>query len=355
MNTKEKIMKKLMVIASMMLLGSIQVFALTTAGTDIANTATLSYDVGGTSQTSISASDAGFKVDRKIDVLVTNQDNTDGVKTVNVTPAQQDVVLTFAINNAGNDAETYQLTLDDTVAGDQFDPQSCEISVDGGSNWVAASTNPAINIAQEETSNALVRCDIPPAAPASGGVNDSDNGSVVLTATVQGRTNDNNNADDPAAVQNVFADGAGQTDSANNGDYSDIGTYHVVSPNLTMTKTSMVTDDPVYNGGAGAAAEPHRIPGATVRYCFQIDNTGTADASNVQINDDFTVDNKNNLTYVNSGFVKQGIGTACDCAGITDTSGSFTSPNVTIPIGTITGTGTPATQRACAYIEATIN
>ena len=61
------------------------------------------------------------------------------------------------------------------------------------------------------------------------------------------------------------------------------------------------------------------------------------------------------MTYVASGFVLQDLATACDCANVADTSGVFATPNVTIALGTVTGKTTPATQKACAYIEATVN
>jgi alkyl hydroperoxide reductase subunit AhpC len=332
-------MKKILVIASTMLFGLIGANAAMTApGVNINNTATLSYDVGGVNQTDVNASDAGFVVDRKIDVQVAN---TDTDKSVDVTPSAADQELHFTIANLGNDQEEYTLSYADIAAGDQYDPTNCQI--DAGAGFVNFTTT--ITIAAETNATVVVQCDI----PAQGTVHNDDNGTIVLTATVNGRTKANDDVDDPAVVQDVYADGAGETDAVNNGDHSDRGTYHVVSADLSLVKTSIVTEDPVH--AAGGAAQPHRIPGATVRYCFVVDNNGSANASNVNITDDFTADNKDKLTVVNAGHVVQANTTACDCAGIADTSGTTgTTSAITTGADTVN-----ANQRMCAYIEATVN
>ncbi len=332
-------MKKSLVIASVMLFGFIGANAAMTApGTDINNTATLSYDVNAVHQTAVDASDAGFKVDRKIDVEVAN---TDAAKTVDVTPGATDQNLHFTIANKGNDQEEYTLSYADIASGDQFDPTNCQI--DAGAGFVNFTTT--ITIAAETNSSVTVQCDI----PAQGTVHNDDNGTIVLTATVNNRTKANDDVDDPAVVQDVFADGAGETDAVNNGDYSDRGTYHVVSADLSLAKTSIVTEDPVH--AAGGAAKPHRIPGATVRYCFVVDNNGSASADNVKIADDFTADNKSDLTVVKAGYTVQPNTNACDCtADGTDAGVAAGATNVEITV-----TPLNAGQRECAYIEATVN
>ncbi len=343
-------MKKFIVLASIMLMGlSSSVYALTTANTSITNTAVLSYSVGASPQTDINASDAGFVVDRKIDVIIAS---TDASKTLNVTPGSVNQALTFQIANSGNDGETYDLTVDSTIATDNFDPTSCQI-FDTANPAVAITS---ITLAQETNATLEVRCTIPVAAPAVGGVNDGDLGTIVLNAAINGRADNTADADDPAVVQNVYADGAGANvagtiDAANDGSHSDQGTYRVVSPDLSMVKSSIVVSDPVNTASGGTT--PHRIPGAVVRYCFTVDNNGSTDASSVVIGDDFSADGKANLTYVNSGFITQSNTVACDCAAIADTSGSITGTDVSIVIGTITSAA--PTARACAYIEATID
>ncbi len=341
-------MKKYLIVASIVLLGFVSsANALTGAGVAINNTATLSYSVGALPQSDINASDAGFVVDRKIDIIVAS---TDPAKTVNTTPSSSEVVLTFQVANSGNDDETFNFSTADISGGDDFNPNSCLI-YDNAAPLTAITSLP---ITAETNVTILVKCDMPPALPAVGGISDGDNGTIVLTAAIDAATRPNHTADADiaATIQNVYADGAGADgDTANNGAHADQGTYHIVSPDISMVKSSIVISDPVNTAAGGTT--PHRIPGATVRYCFTVDNNGSADATSVNIVDDFTVGNKDSMTYVNSGFIAQSNALACDCAAVADTSGSFATPDVTIPVGTITSA--PATARICAYIEATID
>jgi uncharacterized repeat protein (TIGR01451 family) len=121
-------------------------------------------------------------------------------------------------------------------------------------------------------------------------------------------------------------------------------------PDMSMQKTSIVTADGVN------ATHPKRIPGATVRYCFTVDNTGEGNADNIKIDDSLTGNGKDNLTYVKVGSMIQNISTACDCtsSSMDDSKGSISGTDVTIDIGTLTGTSATATSRGCAYIEMTI-
>ncbi len=122
-------------------------------------------------------------------------------------------------------------------------------------------------------------------------------------------------------------------------------------PDMHMQKTSIVTADGVN------AIHPKRIPGATIRYCFTVDNTGEGNADNVKIDDSLTGNGKDNLTYLRSGSMIQDISTECDCTSTSmdDSKGTISGTDVTIDIGTLTGTGATATSRGCAYIEMKIN
>ncbi len=121
-------------------------------------------------------------------------------------------------------------------------------------------------------------------------------------------------------------------------------------PDMHITKTSIVISDPV-----NTTNNPKRIPGAVVRYCFTVDNTGDGDADNATIHDSLTGDGRDNLEYKASGSTPAGnIATACDCANITNTNGTISGTDVTIDLGDINGTGDTAHSRACAYIKVEI-
>jgi len=132
---------------------------------------------------------------------------------------------------------------------------------------------------------------------------------------------------------------------------SEFGPNHnvVLFPNISIVKSSMILNDPV-NGNS----TPKRIPGATLRYCFTVDNTGEGDAEDATVSDSLTGEGKEYLTYLQSGSLVQDISTACDCAGITATNGTVSGDDVTIVIGDINGTNDTAHSRGCAYIEITI-
>ena len=111
-------------------------------------------------------------------------------------------------------------------------------------------------------------------------------------------------------------------------------------PKLKIEKSSIVTKDPINS------SNPKRIPGATIRYCFTVDNTGDGKADDLKIEDSLTNNNKEKLNYVSSGKITQDISTACDCANINDTSGTIANKKVSIDIASL-----EINKRICAYIE----
>jgi uncharacterized repeat protein (TIGR01451 family) len=134
------------------------------------------------------------------------------------------------------------------------------------------------------------------------------------------------------------------------GQTNSITKSNTASPNITITKTSIVLSDPI-NG----SNNPKRIPGSTIRYCFTVDNTGEAAADNATLNDSLTGSGRDKLNYLKSGGIVQSINSACSCAALTDNSGTISGTDVTINLGTITDqTNAPSTARGCAYIEMTI-
>ena len=138
-------------------------------------------------------------------------------------------------------------------------------------------------------------------------------------------------------------------DTNPNSSYKDsLGHSNNGMPNMNITKSSIVIDDPV-----NSTNNPKRIPGATLRYCFVLDNTGEGNADNVKVKDILSGDGKDNLLYKKSGSMIQNINTECNCqsAAMDESKGSKSGDDVTIDIGSVTGSPTPATSRGCAFIE----
>jgi len=342
---KEKIMKKILVAASMVLLGtmSVNALSLTTAGTDVNNSVSLNYEVSGVSQVQIDANDTGFVVDRKIDISVSNSDTDNQI---DVAPGSINQILTFVVHNQGNDQETYDLSMyqHGTGLSDDFDPLSgtCIIYDDAGNSGETLQ----ITLAQEDNMTVTVHCSIPDS------VTDDQNATLDLIAAVNGRTKANDDVDDPAVVQDIYADGAGVSgvgdgDDANDGKHSAYGTYHVVTATLSASKVSCVIEDPVHQ--AGGATEVHAIPGATIRYAIEISNTGSGDANSTVVTDDINTTIYDDATVTNL-YIETA---ACDCAagGSNAAGGSsgFSSPTVTLDFEDIASGVTK-----CGYFEVDI-
>jgi hypothetical protein len=345
-------MKKIAIAAAVMLLGSSGAWAAgTAAGTGIDNTASLTYSVGGVDQTDAAhggpkdSNNDTFVVDRKIDIHIAVNNSP-----VSTQPGAQDANLSYRAVNEGNDDETWTFSLQEN-GGDGFDMDTlsdCHLYNSGTDLGEFGAGNAIdVSIDVDKDANLSVLCDIP------AGATDGQDGEIYLVATIKNRPDHSGHADTAGSVagdaQNVYAEAASDnSDLAHDGHFTRAGTYHISTATLNFVKTSIVISDTSGNAIA------HRIPGATIRYCFDINNTGSASAEGVRLHDDFTVNNKDNLTYVKSGIITQVAG-SCDCSGNANTSGtSAPATDIYIP-DAAAGTTIDAGDQACAYIEATIN
>ena len=259
----------------------------TASNTDINNTATLSYSVGsggGTAQTVIESSESGnstpgvgggsattFKVDKKIDLLVTTGSG------VNVVPGTSAQAITFTLTNEGNSTEDFSFSVPTQVAGNAFDTINC-------------ATPANVTLAADAEAIITVECDI----PASGGaVLNAATSTVDLKATVVGAATaaaaSAGNADVASSVETVLADNTGTvTDGADrNASHSAVNTYTVHTADLTVKKTSKVVSMTINTGTAAApttttitaATGAKRIPGAIVEYTITVTNAAGAGAA----------------------------------------------------------------------------
>jgi uncharacterized repeat protein (TIGR01451 family) len=314
-------MKKILVMASMMMLGAMSMQAAgTAAGTQIDNQATLSYYVNNVAQDEKTSNTDSFVVDNKIDLTVAHQD----ANIKEVTPGTTAQVLTFLVTNTGNKTQDYSLTStpnDGNPYGenDTFDATNVHVYVESGAHpGYQAGEDTATYIdelAPDDDKTVYIVADIPSSQV------DGDVAEYTLTAQVaeggtantQGAdiTSDNrNDADDATTEQIVFADGdgAGATDSEKDGKYADNSAYKVKSAKLDVVKLSCVITD----GVTADDTKAKRIPGATIAYVFDVHNTGSENADNVTIKDDLAAQLDETNVVVHALESNTG-NTACDC------------------------------------------
>jgi uncharacterized repeat protein (TIGR01451 family) len=279
------------------LLGAVSAFALvvmssapawaegTSAGDFVTNNVSVTYDVGSVTQNAATASDT-FTVDRRVNVNV----EYIGPAT-SVSPGQQDAVIAFDVTNLSNDEVDLELAAALT-AGTAGNIANFQIYRDSNGNNTFDSGDTLVTfldeVGEDETVRVFVVSDI---GLGAGNGNTFDvtltadahaaGGAGALGAELVGTTGANT-----SGIDTVLFDGAGATDAANQGDFSDTGTYTVAGALVTVAKTSRIVSDPV-NG----ATNPKAIPGATVEYCITVSNaTGAALATNVNVVDDLPAD-----------------------------------------------------------------
>ena len=324
---------------------------LTPAGTNVQNTFTLTYDVGGVTQPVIDTSDPSdpngpteFTVDRLVDLTVASQgDNT-------VAPGATDEELVFSVTNDGNDTQAYSLTVveEGGDAIDTDDPAGATpvlvYYIDdgngtfepGGADGSPVTYNPATppELGPDDVLWVVVTQDIPTTAVDG---NTADVSLVADTLEPAASPNagnpvtadgDGNNL--TGAAENVLADGSGTSNEvANAGDHSATGTYIVAAADIDASKAVTIHSE----DGTGCTVIPgtatggYSIPGACVEYVITVENTGSSAATDIVINDVLA----DELDFAGAVF------------GGDFTGGSFTSP------------GLPAANQDCTGGACVIN
>ncbi len=239
----------------------------TVAGTSINNTATADYVIAGSNGR---ASDSvSFQVDEKLDVNVSWQDAANIV----VGTPDTDRVTTWLLTNTGNGNDSYALTVNNALGGDQFDPAWTDIYLDANNNGTfeilldtlyAPGTNDPL-LSPDATQVIFIRNSIP------AGLTDGNLGDTQLVAT------------------SLTASGVPGTSVANAGDGSthavvgssgarsaDTGTHQVVSTTVALAKSVVITD-PL--GG------DQPVTGATLTYYIDATVVGPGTATGVVVTD----------------------------------------------------------------------
>ena len=347
--TKELIMKKILVIASVMLFGFIGANAAgTAAGTQVDNSASLSYTVSGVAQTAVASNTDSFIVDKKIDFALANNDGDQ----VTVVPGQTDATTTWSFRNEGNMDQNFtftatELTGGETIYGDA-DTQDTNgprtIEYNNGGTWTALST---LEIAVDTNITIRIRTDID-AARVNGDVMNIELKSVAVdpggspeVATL--------GADNKMGMDTVLAEGTGITSEGNiehTNTFTRWGGYIVVAPTLDLTKLSCVLNDPV-----NSTTNPKRIPGATILYVFDINNTSATAATDVNLSD--TLDNALDISGAINVKTNDGQ-SSCSCTDGTAGAGGTATSSVSGQNLKITGLTITGNKHNCVSFEAVI-
>ena len=323
----------------------------TAAGTDISNTATVNYKVGGVSQTAVTVMTT-FETDRRVNLTVaevgTAAGATYGANTASgyltVGPGQTQQPILFQVTNTSNDTINVGLSFANATgtAGphtgtDSIDTTNNLIRLDNGDSLFVLADDTAVtvlgNIPAGESRYVWVLGDIPSLAV------DGALAVGTLTATAQDSGNvafTESGSDTPGGIDTVLADGTGATDGARDGKFSASDAWLVSSATFVVTKSSTVITDPINcttEGTPGSCTgTAKRIPGSIVEYCVDVNNSGTAAADTIVLGDPIPA----NTSYV-AGSIRTaatGTGSACDSGtGLgeddnnTDDSGDETNPN----------------------------
>lgn len=267
----------------------------TLAGSTITNTATVNYNVG-TVARNASDNDA-FVVDRKIDLIV---DETNGVATT-VAPGQTGAATIFTVQNTSNAVLDFTLTATQLAGGatafsgtDTFNATNVKIYRDTNSNGtyeagtdLEVTQSAGIYYLDEVAIDATVRLFVVGDMPTTLTGTDAAGVDLIATARAGGGAGAlgaaltaTATANNVAAMDTVFADGDGISDGPRDATQSDRDDWAVNAANLTVDKTSVLVSDPV-NG----TTNPYMIPGARVRYCLIVRNTGDGAATGVNLGD----------------------------------------------------------------------
>jgi uncharacterized repeat protein (TIGR01451 family) len=294
----------------------------TLAGTSISNTASVSYTVNGSPQTT-NSSTSTFVVDKKANFTVT----IDQAANTKVNLGDQNAYVKFKVTNTTNGTQDFILDPDQNILNlgailpgtDDFDIASMKAYVDSNGNGVydaGVDTREYIDeLAPDASATVFLVGNIPNTAGidlswvslhviiAEGGSTNTKGSALVNT--------DLNLANADNTVDIVFADndsdGVYLGDALRNGQGRAYGAIELSAHNvaLTVTKTAKVVTD----AGLSQVA-PKSLPGAEVEYCFTVANaTLLTPATNVVISDVIPA----NTTYVPGSISIGGVGLLGAC------------------------------------------
>ena len=281
------------------------------AGTLIENTATATYDAGDGPVT-IPSNTVTVRVDELLDVAVTSLGSGP------VTATSGTAVLTFEVTNTGNGPESFVLTANPAVAGNDFDTTVDAIAVDDNGNGVydpgvdEVLTGPATTriLDADENLTVFVIVSVP------GDVLDGQASDVDLLAEAVTGT---------GAPGTVFSgqgvDGGDAIAGAGGADDNAIGSILIGITSVQLIKSASVSDP---FGGTIA------VPGSIVTYTITANVSGSGSVADLVVSDSFP-----------SGTTYEAGSLALDTASLTDASdsdaGEATATGISVNLGTVAG------------------
>ena len=283
----------------------------TLAGTDIANTASATYDTP-SGPVTIESNTVTIKVDELLDVTVASTDPGD----VTTSPGTSGSVLTYRVTNTGNGSEAFTLTPNLANGGDDFDPTLTQIVLDTNNNgvydagvdavYVAGTNDPVIDPDQS------VRVFVITSTP--GTVTDGNRASVSLTAVAK------TGSGAPGTSFNGAGQGGGNAVVGTTGaDGVDNGFLAVQAALIALVKSATILDP--FGGN-------RPVPGAIITYSIAANVTGSGSLSNLVIADP-----------IPAGTAFQGGTLTLQAAALTDAAdidaGDFNGTRIRVAVGNV--------------------
>jgi uncharacterized repeat protein (TIGR01451 family) len=295
----------------------------TAAGTNIQNTAQVSYTVGGSTVTT-SSNTSSVRVAEILDAVLTL-----AAPTVTVAPGATSEELVFTLTNTGNGTETFNLAaLSAGVVGDDFDPTLTSPAIyfdtDNSGDFSAGDVayNAGVNnpvLAADASVRLIVVNTIPNTAL------NGNRGRSQLTAAAATGTG--------APGTPFVGAGDGGVDAVagtTGGDSQLFGEYLVADVQLTAVKSQTVVDQ---FGGT------RPLPGARINYQVVVSASGTGNATAAAFSDLVPA----HTTYVAGSLRLNGAALSDGADADAGTFVSTPAPEVRVTLGTLTGGSGPQT------------
>ncbi|MBW6512363.1 MAG: DUF11 domain-containing protein [Desulfuromonadaceae bacterium] len=259
-------------VLALLLCPSISLALGTVAGTEIKSKATVSYQLGASTLTRES-NEVTVTVAELIDLTVVSQDGG----SLSVSPGATDRYLTFLLTNTGNGTETFNLSVNNALATEQFDPTLVNIYQDGNGNgsYDDAVTDPvvdALTLAPDATATLFIVNNIPTLR--------SDGTTLLVDGDIGTTT---------LAVASATGSGAAGTVIVDGGDGGAIDAILgnafpvIISVDYVVSAVSVAIDKTLVVADPFGGTVP--MPGATVTYSLVVTATGTGTATGLTITD----------------------------------------------------------------------